>query len=363
MTHPVFAILSAGGSSLEDTIELLSGAASTVAGEETSATAVVFGAAPRVDSACRAACAMFSRVRRVAHPVLEHPDAEMIRELCRRLLPPAAIVLMAHDPFGMDLGPGLAVHLGAVYLPDCLELDREGTGRMSAVRQVFGGQVNARVSADVTSGAVITVRPGAFTRPEPPVDVSREVDGPSVASGEGAGEGGSAQAGEKTRGVVPTAGVIEDWSSKVFREGVPGVGRRILSIREAGKGEVDITRSDVLVACGRGFESADDLELARELAEVMGADIACSRPLVDARWMEKTRQVGSSGQTVSPRVYLALGISGSFQHLAGIKGKPFLAAVNINRRAPIFQVADVGIVGDVLEVVPELTECFREGKG
>ena len=102
------------------------------------------------------------------------------------------------------------------------------------------------------------------------------------------------------------------------------------------------------------------MAIAQELADAMGAAVSCSRPVVDAKWMEKSRQVGSSGKTVKPKVYMACGISGSFQHLAGIKGNPFLIAINKNPKAPIFQVADVGIVDDILEFLPELTNKVRE---
>jgi len=105
------------------------------------------------------------------------------------------------------------------------------------------------------------------------------------------------------------------------------------------------------------------VQLAEELAEVLGAAVSCSRPVVDAKWLEKSRQVGSSGKTVKPKVYLAFGISGAFQHLAGIKGNPFLIAINKNPKAPIFQVADVGIVDDVPEFLPVLTEKVRELRG
>ncbi|MEA3437712.1 MAG: electron transfer flavoprotein subunit alpha/FixB family protein, partial [Thermodesulfobacteriota bacterium] len=98
-----------------------------------------------------------------------------------------------------------------------------------------------------------------------------------------------------------------------------------------------------------------------ELAEAMGAVVSCSRPIVDAKWLEKSRQVGTSGQTVKPKVYMALGISGSFQHLGGLKGSPFIVAVNKNQKAPIFQVAEVGVVEDLLEFVPELTDKIKEG--
>jgi electron transfer flavoprotein alpha subunit len=111
---------------------------------------------------------------------------------------------------------------------------------------------------------------------------------------------------------------------------------------------------------GRGIQEQDNISLAEELAEALGAAVSCSRPVVDAKWLEKSRQVGSSGKTVKPKVYLACGISGAFQHLAGIKGSPFIIAINKNPKAPIFQVADVGIVDDLLEFLPEFTNKVRE---
>jgi len=132
--------------------------------------------------------------------------------------------------------------------------------------------------------------------------------------------------------------------------------RKFLEIVEAEAGDVDITKSEVLVSCGRGIEDEENLEIAFDLAKAMGADVSCSRPIVDAKWLPKARQVGTSGQTVKPKVYLACGISGSFQHMGGIKGNPFIVAINKNAKAPIFQVADVGIVTDMLDFLPELTE-------
>jgi electron transfer flavoprotein alpha subunit len=102
--------------------------------------------------------------------------------------------------------------------------------------------------------------------------------------------------------------------------------------------------------------------LLENLVEVMGAVVSCSRPIVDAKWLDKSRQVGTSGKTVKPKVYMALGISGSFQHMGGIKGSPFIIAVNKNPKAPIFQVADVGVVEDVLEFIPELTDKLKESR-
>ena len=138
--------------------------------------------------------------------------------------------------------------------------------------------------------------------------------------------------------------------------------RRFLEVVQAEVGDVDITKEDVLVSVGRGIEDQDNIEIADELAETIGAVVSCSRPIVDAKWLEKSRQVGTSGQTVKPKVYLALGISGSFQHMGGLKGNPFIVAVNKNPKAPIMQVADVGVVDDILDFVPVLTEKIQEGK-
>jgi electron transfer flavoprotein alpha subunit len=193
------------------------------------------------------------------------------------------------------------------------------------IRQEYSGQVSTHVMGDISAGAVINVRPGVF---QP--DESKSA-----------------------------AGQVVDKSSEV---GELTVGRRFLEIVEAEAGDVDITKEDILVSVGRGIEDQDNIEIAEELAEAVGGVVSCSRPIVDAKWLEKSRQVGTSGQTVKPKVYMALGISGSFQHLGGLKGNPFIVAVNKNSKAPIFQVADVGVVEDLLDFVPVLTEKIQEGK-
>ena len=152
-------------------------------------------------------------------------------------------------------------------------------------------------------------------------------------------------------------GTVVDKSSSV---GALSAGRRYLETVVAEAGDVDISKEAVLVSVGRGIQEQDNISIAQELADAMGAALSCSRPVVDAKWLPKSRQVGSSGQTVKPKVYLACGISGSFQHLAGIKGNPFMVAINKNPKAPIFQVADVGIVDDMLEFLPELTNKIRK---
>ena len=211
--------------------------------------------------------------------------------------------------------------MNAAYVPDVLDIAIDGTN-LSAVRQEFGGQVSAHVRCDISNGVVINVRPGAF-KPEP----------------------------------ITATGQIIDESAEV---GSITTRRRYLETQVAESGDVDITKHALLVSIGRGIQEQDNVAIAQELADALGAAVSCSRPVVDAKWLEKSRQVGSSGKTAKPKVYMALGISGSFQHLAGLKGNPFIVAVNKNLKAPIFQVADVGIVDDILEFMPALTEKVRE---
>lgn len=285
-------------------------------------TAIVTGAGDAVDRVAAAVAAGYAKVHTFKHEALAYPNAEAVRRLLVNVLPADAIVLLAHDTFGMDLGPGLSVKLDSVFMADVVGIEGRDGDTLKVIRQEYSGMVSTHVNGDISAGAVINVRPGAFAADE----------------GRAAG------------------GVVEDKSGDV---GDLSVKRRFLEVVEAEVGEVDITKSDVLVSVGRGIEDEENIEIAEELAEAMGAVVSCSRPIVDAKWLEKSRQVGTSGQTVKPKVYMACGISGSFQHLGGIKGSPFIVAINKNPKAPIFQVADVGIEADILEFLPELTDAIK----
>lgn len=241
-----------------------------------------------------------------------------------------AIFLVTHNTFGMDLSPGLSIKLGVPFISDVVDFESIENGNLKAVRQEYSGMASTHVLCDISDGVVINVRPGVF-----------QPDESKSASGQ-----------------------VVDKSAEAIKGDLPGGGsRRFLEVVEAEVGDVDITKSDVLVSVGRGIEDEDNIEIVHDLAESMGAVVSCSRPIVDAKWLEKARQVGTSGQTVKPKVYMALGISGSFQHLGGIKGAPFIVAINKNPKAPIFQVADVGIVEDILDFIPELTDKINEMKG
>ena len=139
--------------------------------------------------------------------------------------------------------------------------------------------------------------------------------------------------------------------------------REILGVEEAAAGEVDLTQCEYIVSVGRGVGDADKIGPLEELAAAMGAELGASRPVIDSGWLPRERQVGSSGQTVAPKVYLAAGISGAIQHLVGMKGAQVIVAINKDRGAPIFNVAQYGIVGDLHEIVPALTAAIKEAKG
>ncbi|MGE5361420.1 MAG: electron transfer flavoprotein subunit alpha/FixB family protein [Bacteroidales bacterium] len=288
--------------------------------------AVLTGSGAALDAACAVLAGAFEEVWKIESDALAYPNAEVVRKALTQVVPRGSVVLLAHSHFGVDLAPGLSIKLDAAFLPDVVDITGRSGQALEAIRQEFGGQVSTHVHADIAAGAVITIRPGAF---------------PSL------------ERGPRNGTVIDKSRDVKDLSAR----------RRYVETVVAEAGDVDITKYPVLVSVGRGIQEQDNVEIAQALADALGGAVSCSRPVVDAKWMEKSRQVGSSGKTVRPKVYLACGISGSFQHLAGIKGKPFMVAINKNPRAPIFRVADVGIVADVLEFLPELTSRVRAQVG
>jgi len=320
----IFAYIVHNHGVVDDTAAQLAAAAKQI-DSAASPIAILTGFGAGLDTACNTLHAPFAEVWKIANEALAYPNAELIRKALLKVLPSGSILLVAHEHFGIDLAPGLSIKTNAAYVSDVLAIDGvEGTS-LKIVRQEFGGQMNAHVRCDISSGAVVTVRPGAFKPIESAAPVARVVD--------------------KSSEVGPLS-----------------AGRRYLETVVAESGAVDITKYSILVSVGRGIEKPENVTIAQELADALGAAVSCSRPVVDANWLEKSRQVGSSGKTVKPKVYLACGISGAFQHLAGIKCNPFLIAINKNPKAPIFQVADVGIVDDILEFLPELTNKIHEMK-
>jgi electron transfer flavoprotein alpha subunit len=324
MTPRIFAYIVHKGGVVDDSAaELL--AATKKIDPAASATAIVTGSGAELDAVCESLRASFTEVWKIANEGLAYPNAEVVRQALAKIVPQGSILLIPHNHFGIDLSPGLSIKLNAAFVSDVVGIDGIEAANLKVVRQEFGGQLSTHVRCDISTGAVINLRPGAFKAIE----------------------------------VVPAGGAVVDKSSDV---GALLAGRRYLGTVVAEAGDVDISKEPVLVSIGRGIQEKDNVAIAQELADAMGAAVSCSRPVVDAKWLPKSRQVGSSGQTVRPKIYLACGMSGSFQHLAGLKGNPFIVAINKNPKAPIFQVADVGIVADILEFLPELTSKIREMK-
>ncbi len=219
---------------------------------------------------------------------------------------------------GLDYAPAVAERLDLPLVTDAAAVG--ATDGLTVTREMYGSKVETTVEVDGDDGALVTVRdaefPPADERGEPPVDpVQVEID--------------EAALGATVRGFEEVAG-----------------------------GDVDITDADVLVSVGRGIEEEDNIDLIRDLADALDATLSASRPVVDNGWLPKNRQVGQSGKVVTPDVYIAVGISGAVQHVAGMKGAETIVAVNTDPSAPIFDLADYGIVDDLFDVVPELIEEF-----
>jgi len=318
----IFAYIVHQGGVVDDSACELAAAAKKIDPAQ-SPVAVVTGSGAELDTACESLRATYAEIWKIAHEALAYPNAELVRQALVNVLPSGGIVLVPHAHFGTDLSPGLSVRLNAAYVSDVLDIQSADGASLVLVRQEFGGQVSAHVRCDISSGAVLNLRPGAF-KPQPGAAV---------------------------------VGAVVDMSPQI---GPLSARRRYLETVVAEAGDVDITKQAILVSIGRGIQEEENVAVAQDLADALGGAVSCSRPVVDAKWMDKSRQVGSSGKTVKPKVYLACGISGSFQHLAGIKGSTFLVAINKNAKAPIFRVADVGVVDDILEFLPEMTTKIRE---
>jgi electron transfer flavoprotein alpha subunit len=229
-----------------------------------------------------------------------------------------AVVLMAHTYQARDFAPMLATRLRVSLITDVIGISGDGASA-TFTRPMFQGKLTATVRATSSGPAIVTVQIGAFR-----ADAVRRGGSPTVSPVE----------------ITIDTAAIRQQPEAPFQEA---------------KQAVDLSQAERIVAVGRGIKSQDNLPLAQNLAKAMGAEIAASRPICDSGWLPMERQVGSSGQTVAPRLYVALGISGAIQHLVGMKGSRTIVAINKDADAPIFEVADYGIVGDLFEIVPALT--------
>jgi electron transfer flavoprotein alpha subunit len=235
----------------------------------------------------------------------------------------ASHVVLAHTYQTRDFVPKLAARLDRALVTDCTGVTAHDTG-FAFTRPMFQGKVSADVVLDGPAPHLATFQIGAFR-----ADAVRKGSAPAPVR-------------SVTAAVDPAA--IREKPEPPFREA-----------RQA----VDLTQADRIVAVGRGIKDKDHIALAQQLAAALGAELAASRPICDAGWLPIERQIGSSGQTVAPRLYLALGISGAIQHVVGMKGSRTIVAINKDAEAPIFEVADYGIVGDLFEVVPAMIAALN----
>jgi len=233
-------------------------------------------------------------------------------------------VIMAHTYLVRDFAPKLAARFGKGLISDCVRMNVEA-GKTTFTRRIFLGKLDADVVSDGEPPVFVTFQSGAFR-------------GDQAVKGSGA----------PVETMQVEIGEVRMKPEAPFQE-----------VKQA----VDLSKADIIVAVGRGIKSKDNLALAEKLSEVLGGDLAASRPICDAEWLPLDRQIGSSGQTVAPKLYIAVGISGAIQHLVGMKNSQTIVAINKDPEAPIFDIADYGIVGDLFEVLPVLTEEIKKLKG
>jgi len=259
----------------------------------------------------------------VEHSLLKEYTADgyvaVLEQLVKKVAP--AYVVFPHTYQVRDFAPALATRFGQVLISDVVAI-HDGP---VFVRQLLQGKLNADYKQTGAGPFFVSVQAGSFRAAEAEVAVAMETFAPAL-----------------------EASQIRNKPGELFRESAQ---------------TVDLSVAPVIVSVGRGIGEQENIGIVEELAAALGAELAASRPICDNGWLPMERQVGSSGQTVSPKLYLAVGISGAIQHLVGMKGSKAVIAINKDENAPIFEVADYGVVGDLFEVVPALTKAVREAKG
>ncbi len=231
------------------------------------------------------------------------------------------LVLFPHTYQSVEYVARLAQTTGAALVPEAVSFSRRD-GRLTWRRPVLGGKLQAEVAVRGDGPALVSLQSGAFSAD-------------------------TLERGTEPAPLRPLAG-----------DAVPD--RVVLGIEEAGEQEIDLSQAQIIVAVGRGIGKEENLPIIQELAAALGAEIGASRPVIDSGWLKRERQIGSSGQTVAPKLYIGAGISGAIQHLVGMQGSRVVVAINKDAGAPIFSIADYGIVGDLHEIVPAITAAVRE---
>lgn len=269
-----------------------------------------------------------NRVLLVEDPRLENFNSETYQRVLSGLIKQhkPSLVMIGHTSYGVDLAPRLAVTLNLPLATDIIDLSFENDS-FSVTRQVYGGKVNATTGVRKSESYIVTIRQATFAAKKPDQHVNGQiVDTPSM--------------------------LTEETIEKKFIEYVLPP-----------PGGVDITTAEKLVGIGRGIKDVANIPQVEELAKTLGGVLSCSRPIVDKGWLPNDRQVGTSGKTVKPKLYLAIGISGAFQHILGMKSSDLIIAINKDPKAPIFNFADYGVTEDLFKIVPPLTNRIKELKG
>jgi electron transfer flavoprotein alpha subunit len=290
--------------------------------------AVILGAGVS-NLATEIAAAELAEVLALDSPELREYTADGYAEVLVELLGgrKPRFVVFSHTYQVRDFVPKLGAALKCGFVSDCLSYRKEDS-RIIFVRQVFQGKFNADVEFAGQPPYLVSFQAGAFRED-------------SVRRG-----GASAKITAMHPAIAP--GKVRTKPGERFREA---------------KQAVDLSQAEIIVAVGRGIKGPENLELARNLADILGAEIGASRPICDSGWLPMDRQIGSSGQTVAPKLYLALGISGAIQHQVGMKGAHTVVAINKDKEAPIFELATYGIIGDLFEIAPPLIEEIKKVKG
>ena len=234
-----------------------------------------------------------------------------------------AYVLFSHTYMVRDYAPKLAAALGKALISDCIRYKMDG-GKPVFVRQVFQGKIDADFTFDGDGPYLVSFQVGAFNADD-----------------------------------LETGGSGAVQNVEVNMDSVD-IRTKVLEIFEGVKQEVDLSKAERIVSVGRGIKKPENMDLIKQLAEALDAEIAASRPVCDDGWLPLDRQVGSSGQTVAPKLYFAVGISGAIQHIVGMKNSGTIVAINKDPHAPIFDIADYGVVGDLFEVLPEFINSVKE---
>ncbi|RJS82019.1 electron transfer flavoprotein subunit alpha/FixB family protein [Candidatus Bathyarchaeota archaeon] len=307
------------------TYEMLTKAHEIAGKNNAETTAIILGKDVKDKAAALAEYAQ--KVIVIQDPKLENFNSEAYQKVLVHLIKEhkPILTMVGHTSYGIELAPRLAAALQTPLATDCIDLTIENN-TLHITRQMYGGKVNANAVLAKAESYMVTVRQAAFTaqKPEPPVN-GQILEKPSP--------------------------LTEEPTTKRFIEYVLPP-----------PGGVDITEAEKLVAIGRGIKDQANMSIIEELANTLGAAVGCSRPIVDKGWLPNDRQVGSSGKTVKPKLYIAIGISGAFQHVLGMKNSDLIIAINKDPNAPIFNFSDYGVVEDLFKIVPALKNKISELK-